>query len=159
MPDLLDDELSIPIVFRRRPVDIPGDMRPAWRIAFLVLMLNLCCRGGRSSIRRLHVFNWCSRTNEGSNLLRRAIAERVLPGTVLVRIEPSLARAVDFAVGAGVLERESKDRVKLTGEGRRLANEIMEDETVLLREKQWAAALKQAVTEDFVDSIFMRRNG
>jgi hypothetical protein len=158
MSDLLDEELSVPVVFRRRPIDIPGDMRPAWRIAFVVLMLNLCCRGGQSSIRRLHVFNWCNRTTESRNLLRRAVSERVKPGTVLIRIEPSLARAIDFAVGAGVLEREGKDRVKLSSEGRKLANEIIADESILSREKEWAKSLGQSVTEGFVDSIFIGSN-
>jgi hypothetical protein len=77
---------------------------------------------------------------------------------VLIRIEPSLARAIDFAVGTGVLERESKDRVKLTPEGRRFANEIMDDESILSREKEWALALGQSVTEGFVDSMFVGRN-
>jgi hypothetical protein len=158
MSDLLDEELDVPVVFRRRPVDIPGDMRPAWRIAFVALMLSQCCRGGQSSIRRLHVFNWCNRTTESRNLLRRAVGELVKPGAVLIRIEPSLARAIDFAVGTGVLERESKDRVKLTPEGRRFANEIMDDESILSREKEWALALGQSVTEGFVDSMFVGRN-
>lgn len=158
MPDLLESNLSVPIVFRRRPIDIPGEMRPAWRIAFIVLMLHQCCRGGQSSIRRLHVFNWCSKTVEGSNLLRRAVSERLPPGSILVRIEPSLARAVDFAIGAGVLQREGKDRIKLSNEGRRLAVELIDDDSVLARQKQWATALGNTVTETFVDSIFMRRD-
>ncbi len=77
---------------------------------------------------------------------------------MLIRIEPSLARAIDFAVGTGIVERERKDRVKLTPEGRRLANDIMDDESILMGEKEWALALGQSVTEGFVDSMFVGRN-
>ncbi|MEL6898523.1 MAG: hypothetical protein AAFP90_20700, partial [Planctomycetota bacterium] len=117
MESLLEEDLTASVVFRRRPIDIPGDMRPAWRISFIVLMLYQCCRGGKSSIRRLHVFNWCGRSADAGNLLRRAVSERVSPGAVLVRIEPSLARAVDFAIGARLLDRDGKDRVKITMDG------------------------------------------
>lgn len=159
MPDLLDELLNVPIVFRRRPIDIPGDMRPAWRISFLVLMLSQCCRGRKSSIRRLHVFNWCNRSAESGNLLQRALRERIEPGNVLVRIEPSLARAVDFGVGAGLFARDGKDGVKLLPAGIELASEIMADKDVFQREKEWAAALGQMVTEKFVDSVFKRGGG
>lgn len=159
MPDLLDETLNIPIIFRRRPIDIPGDMRPAWRISFLVLMLSQCCRGRKSSVRRLHVFNWCNRSAESGNLLQRAIRERIEPGKVLVRIEPSLARAVDLGVGAGLLTREGKDGVKLSPQGIELAGEIMADEKVFVREKEWAAALGQLVTEKFVEALFRHGRG
>ncbi|WP_413431812.1 hypothetical protein [Crateriforma spongiae] len=159
MESLLEEDLTASVVFRRRPIDIPGDMRPAWRIAFIVMMLKLCCRGGKSSIRRLHVLNWCGRSAEAGNLLRRAVSERLSPGAVLVRIEPSLARAVDFALGAKLLDRDGKDRVKLTKGGHELADEVLADSEVLVREKEWAAALGQTVTEGFVDNIFSGRGG
>lgn len=157
MESLLEEDLTASVVFRRRPIDIPGDMRPAWRIAFIVMMLKQCCRGGKSSIRRLHVLNWCGRSAEAGNLLRRAVSERISPGAVLVRIEPSLARAVDFALGAKLLERDGKDRVKLTKDGHELANEVLADSEVLVREKEWAAALGHTVTEGFVNGIFSGR--
>ena len=154
MPSLIDQDFDAPITFQRRPIDIPGEMRPAWRIAFIVLMLHVCCRGKRSSIQRLHVFSWCNRSAQSSNLLTRALTERLAPGQVLVRIEPSLARAVDLAIGARLLERETKDRVTLTADGISFAEEIIEIPNLLEREKEWAAALGQRVTESFVNSIF-----
>ena len=55
-------ELDAEFIFRRRPLALPGDLRPRWRIGLLALLLNNCCRQQRSSLTRLHVLNWAVRS-------------------------------------------------------------------------------------------------
>ena len=159
MSDPLIPELDVPVVFRQRPISVPGDLRPAWRICVIVLLLQKCCRQGRSSTRRLHVLSWAVRDVEVGRALVRAIGGEVPPDTVLVRIEPALNRAVDFAIGEGLIRRQSSDRVELTADGKELAETIMKDTVVLGTEKAFAESIRFNVTEDFVKKMFERGGG
>ena len=154
MPEPLIPELNVPIIFRQRPISVPGDLRPAWRISLIVLLLRKCCRRGRSSLRRLHVFSWAIRDREVSIALVRAVNGEVPPDTVLVRIEPALNRAVDFAIGEGLVRRQSSDRVELTPEGKDFADSILKDTIVLGFEKQFIETIRFTVTEEFVNRMF-----
>jgi len=154
MPDPLIPELDVPVIFRQRPISVPGDLRPAWRISVIVLMLRKCCLQGRSSLRRLHVLSWAVRDAQVANALVRAIGGETPPDTVLVRIEPALNRAVDFAIGEGLLRRQSSDRVELTADGKDFAQDILSNTLVLGYEKQFVERIRFTVTEDFVKRMF-----
>src|SRR5690606_16062641 len=94
-------DLVEPLIFRSRPEPIPGDLRPLWRIGIILLILDLTSRGGKSTLGRLHVLSWAVRTRETRENLLRVIREEVSPHTLIVRIEPSLNRAIDLALGEG----------------------------------------------------------
>ena len=154
MLDPLIPELDVPVIFRHRPLSVPGDLRPAWRISVILLLLRKCCRQGRSSLRRLHVLSWAIKDEQVANALVRAIDGEVPPGTVLVRIEPALNRAVDLARGHGLIQRQSSDRVELTVDGKDFADNILNDKLVLGYEKLFAERIRFSVTEDFVTRMF-----
>jgi hypothetical protein len=88
------------------------------------------------------------------NALVRAIEGEVPPDTVLVRIEPALNRAVDFAMGEGLLRRKNSDRVELTPDGIGFADTILADTFVLGYEKQFVERIRFKVSEDFVTRMF-----
>ena len=46
-----------------RPTPLPCDLRPIWRIAALVVILNQC-RQKRATIEQLHVMNWSIRSRK-----------------------------------------------------------------------------------------------
>lgn len=102
MPRIEIPELDAAFVFRRRPVAIPGDLRPSWRIGLLVQLLRRCCRGGRSTLARLHVLSWGIRTKESRRQLQDALNGHAAPDCLIVRLEPFLNRAVDLAIGEDV---------------------------------------------------------
>jgi hypothetical protein len=102
----------------------------------------------------LHVFSWAIRDREVSIALVRAVNGEVPPDTVLVRIEPALNRAVDFAIGEGLVRRQSSDRVELTPEGKDFADSILKDTIVLGFEKQFIETIRFTVTEEFVNRMF-----
>lgn len=154
MPDPLIPELNVPVIFRQRPISVPGDLRPAWRISVIVLLLGKCCRQGKSSLRRLHVLSWAIRNELVADAIVRAIDGEVPPDTVLVRIEPALNRAVDFAIGQGLIRRQSSDRIELTADGKDFVDAILKDTLVLGYEKQFAERVRFAVTEAFVKRMF-----
>lgn len=156
MIEPLIPELDVPILFRRRPVALPGDLRPAWRISLVLVLLRRCCTGGKSSLRRLHVLSWAIRFPHVTTSLLHALGGNVPPDAVIIRIEPALNRAVDFAIGEGLVRRGSKDRIELTNSGKEFADEILSDQLVLGHEKQFVELVRFNVTESFVNAMFDR---
>jgi hypothetical protein len=147
-------ELEAPFTFTQRPIDLPGDLRPAWRIALVVLLLKNCCRQSKARFRQLHVLNWGARSPGNRGALEQAVGGQIPFDTVLVRIEPSLNRAVDLAIGEGLLKRNAGDQIELTAHGHAFADEIETNAVLLRPEKEFMGRIKKRVTETLVDELF-----
>lgn len=156
MPDIEIEipELKTEFLFRRRPASIPGDLRPGWRIGLLVLLLKNCCRGGRTSLARLHVLSWGIRTKENRENLQAAITGSLAPDSVIVRFEPLLNRAVDFAIGEGLVRRAGGNKIELTARGREFAMDMERVHTIFEVEKAFINVIRQRVTETLVNRMF-----
>ncbi|HXS97822.1 MAG TPA: hypothetical protein VN736_24655 [Candidatus Limnocylindrales bacterium] len=148
-------ELSAPFVFRRRPATVPGDLRPGWRIGLVVLLMSECCRSARTSLTRLHVLNWSIRSPETRAALLAIMDGSDAVGSLIVRFEPFLNRAVDFGIGEGLIKRAGGGKtIELTNTGKRLAGDLKRAENAFSAEKQFIASIGQKVTERFVDDMF-----
>ena len=147
-------ELASLFIFQQRPIDLPGDLRPVWRIGLIVLLLKTCCRQSRARFRQLHVLNWGVRNPDNRKALEEAVNGQVPFDTVLVRIEPSLNRAVDLALGEGLLQRNAGDQIELTKKGLELAEAIEKDSNLYRPERDFMGRIKKRVTETLVDSFF-----
>jgi len=147
-------ELDAGFTFRRRPVSMPADLRPGWRIASIVLLINKCCRQNRTSFARLHVLSWALRTESSRRTLLAAIDGLLTPDSVIARVEPSLNRAVDFALGEGLLRRVDGDRLELTHAGLAFADDVTNADSTFVAEKEFIGTLKKRLTESLVNQLF-----
>lgn len=154
MADFIIPELDVPFVFRKRAVPVPGDLRPVWRIDLILLLLRKCCRGGRSSFARLHVLSWASLSAENRSRLIEVVDEAATVESLVVRVEPSLNRAVDLAIGEGLVRRVNGDRYELTPSGIARADAIAEQEQCLEEEKAFIESIGKKVTEGLVNVLF-----
>jgi hypothetical protein len=149
-------ELKTSFVFRRQPVAIPGDLRPVWKIGLIVFIVNKCCRGGRTSLTRLHVLSWGIRSSESRDALHAAIEGQLSPDSLIVRFEPFLNRALDFAIGEGLVRRLDGKKIEVTTKGRSLADEISAAKDAYMTEKTFIHLIGQRLTEDLVNKMFSR---
>lgn len=150
-------ELETNFIFTKRPISISADLRPGWRIGVIVLLLKKCCRQQRSSFGKLHVLNWAIRTTESRKMLLNVVSGNIVPGVPLVRIEPSLNRAVDFALGERLVRRLSGDKIELTPSGLILANEIDSTIGIFHIEKIFMDEIAQRLTEAIVSRMFSKK--
>lgn len=154
MPELEIPELRTDFVFRRQPVAVPGDLRPIWRIGLVVQLLKKCCRHARSSLARIHVLSWGIRTKDSRLELQSLLQGSARPDSLIVRFEPYLNRAIDFAIGEGLVHRDGGKRIELTATGLQYANELDQLDGVYFVEKQFMDAIGQRITETLVSKIF-----
>ena len=94
-PDFASTRFS----FKRRPTPVPGDMRIAWRVSLILLMLS-ASRSSKASLAKLHILNDAIRSNQVARLKdATAAGAKILPWNL--RVEPAFARAIDLTSGNG----------------------------------------------------------
>lgn len=167
MPEsVLDSTLDVPFTFAARPTPLPCDLRPVWRLHILVLILDQCW-GGRASLEQLHVLNWAIRSEETRTTFLQFLRGRRTPNETVVRYDPSLTRAIDFALGEQLVTRygdeplvgsESRGaspfRLLLTKKGRDLVAEIRSWKDCFAMEKDFLAGIGKKITQGQVEALF-----
>lgn len=150
---LLEELKGASFRFSARPIAIPPDLRPVWRMTILVLFLHRCCRQGKSSLKKLHVLNWAIRHPASRQTLLDVLEGRVRPDRAIVRFDPALNRALDLAKGEELVEQVSGDRFQITAKGQLLAEEAMNDSACLTSEKWFMSEVGSKVTEVKINQL------
>jgi hypothetical protein len=151
-PNLLDALLDGPFELRSRPEPVPGDLRLAWGIALVILILGRS-RGKRASLQKLHFMAHSTRTREARDEAKHVFEGRVGTSTLVVRVEPWLNRALAFAHAAGLVALEQGRYAKLTAEGIAALQKISATESVLSEERAFLDTLGPRATEIAIDKI------
>jgi len=147
----MQDPLNVPFDFVRRPTPVLATLRPEWRIASLLLTLYQCW-GNRATRRQLHVLNWALRTPEARQAFVHVIAGNLRPDEAIVRFDPVVDRALQFASGE-LLVITSGEMVFLTGKGEQFVKLLMKQKECMVVEKKFLASLGRKLTQVQVDAF------
>lgn len=142
-----------PFTFKRRPVPVPAEARPSWKVAELLVILQISSRGGKSTLKRLHLLNWAVRSVANRHAFRES---RSAPSPLFrfnVRFEPAFSRAIDLAAGQSLVDWVSGDKIQLSAKGTELAQKILADPAVLQEERAFLRDLGKSVTEKEADYV------
>ncbi|HEY0015933.1 MAG TPA: hypothetical protein VGC13_06425 [Longimicrobium sp.] len=154
---ITDDELlaafDVPFRFSERPAPVLPRHRIAWGLSLVILILVLCSRGRRASLQKLHVLNWAVRNEENRKTFRKFLAGSTDPGAILIRYEPSLNRAIDFAAGEHLVAILDSGSIQLTEQGSSFAAELLAQKEVLIAEIAFFKELRLQVTEQMVTNL------
>lgn len=145
--------IDAPFRFKSRPVAVPGDYRPAWRISLVVLIL-ACSRSNKASLQKLHVISWAMRTRESRAQFLKFADGAIDKQGVQIRIDPTMNLAFDFAVAEGLAAFSKGKNLQLTAKGRSLADEIESAEDCMVEEKAFLASAAPVATEKKIATIF-----
>lgn len=145
--------LDAAFLFRDRPVSLPPDLRPLWRLALLVLLLEKCCRQGRASLPKLHMLNWALRTPESRQALLESLEGNAKPDSNLVRFDPALNQTLDLAQGEALVTQIDGNRYQITTKGLELAAEIEKDRSTFVTELHFLEAIGGKLTEALVSKM------
>jgi hypothetical protein len=148
----MPDPLDVFFDFVRRPSPVPATLRPEWRIASLLLALRQCW-GNKATRRQLHVLNWALRTPETRTMFAHVIAGNLRPDEAIVRFDPVVDRALQFAEGEKLVT-VSGDLVALTMRGEELVKSVMRNKDCMVTEKEFLTSLGRKLTQVQVDAFF-----
>lgn len=108
-----------------QPSSLAAFLRPSWRVPVTTLLVN-ACRGQRARREQLLVLNWAVRSSTTVDELVRYMRGEADPRDVGVRYEPALVRAINIAVGTGLLSVAENDWIELSAAGSELFDQICE---------------------------------
>ena len=101
------------LIFSRKKSAVIPELRPMYKVGKLLLILKLCCSGGKASLLKLHLFNWAMLDPQRLQSLQLS-AERKELLLGVWGIDPSLNMALSYASSEGLLIRTSNGSYQLT---------------------------------------------
>jgi len=133
--------------FKRRPMAIAAELRPDWKIGALLLILHLSSRGGKSSLRRLHILNWALRSAKNRAEFEQVREHQQPLFNFQFRFEPALGRAINLAVGEKYVAWVGGNRLQITPRGQRWVKDILKDESVMQEEREFLKRIGKDITK------------
>lgn len=137
--------------FQRQPAPVLPEHRPLYKIAQILLVLHIGSRAGKSSLPRLHLFNWALKAPERIDRLSQAAKTRTL-NVPAWGFDPALAIALRYA-SAELLITNSGASYQLADLGQLFAKSVIAEPDVLFAEKEALAAIGKSITEAMVDAV------
>ena len=145
--------------FSQRPIPIPAEYRPMYKIGLLVLILKLCCRGDRTNLLKLHLFSWALTSEKNMQKLRDYINSNFQTEMSVWGIEPALNRGLQLAVADGICEIIDGKSYKLTEKGLKFYEIINEDIDLFSIEKSFLSFIgKSKITDTRINAMTKQWN-
>jgi hypothetical protein len=137
--------------FVRRPSPVLIEHRPLYKIAQLLLVLQMSSRGGKSTLPRLQLFNWALKSTDRIQKLVDAAKAKVLNMTAW-GFDPALAIAIRFAVAENLVEATSTG-YQLNEKGRAFITEVLKDADAFAPERKLLTQIGKDITEGMVEKV------
>jgi len=151
MEDLFIKKLS----FTKRPIPIPADYRPMYKIAIIVLILKFCCRSDKASLLKLHLFSWALASKKHTVLLTDYISRDFEGEFSVWGIEPALNRALQLATAEKICDVVDGKNYQMSADrGLAFFNMIMSDKDLLVDEKAFLKFVgKNTITDGRINAM------
>lgn len=139
------------IKFTRRPSPALAEQRPLYKITQALLIVEICCRGKKCSLIKLHLLNWALKSRGRISSLEIAAKNKKLSIPVW-GFDPALAVALQLALEEEIFTIEGLS-LKITKKGNQLLDVIINDETAFPKEKSQLKKIGKGITEEMVTSV------
>lgn len=139
------------IVFDAKPDAVPYNYRISYKVTQLCLIMQICGRGDVCSLIKLHMISFALISQEN---MRKLLEFTDGTGTApIVRFDPSVNRALTYAIAYGLVEQQQNAKYKLTERGHRLAEQIKLACDLMVIEISNLNTLAKKLTETKVNEI------
>ena len=101
---------------------------------------------------KMHMIATAVSDREYEEKLKRYLQTQI-PGTFVIRFEPSLNRALEYALADGFIAQQVNGTYKLIDRGKVLVKEIQNDDTIFRYEKKVLEEIQCDLTEEKIKSL------
>lgn len=140
--------------FERKPISLPPDLRPMWKISQIMLVIKVASRKERASILKLQVFNWALASNENMRQMKNLILSNAENYLVFIHIDPSVNRAIEFGIGEFFFDLSENGYISLTEKGNLWINNVIKQPDLFINEKEFLNTIGKRISETLVRNIF-----
>lgn len=147
------------ISFRKKPIPLPAEYRPMYKIATIVMVLKLCCRAESSNLLKLHLFSWALTSEKNMKEIRDYITSNFKTDFSVWGIDPALNRALQLAVAENICDIFQGKNYKLTEKGNKFYKMISEDKDLFEVEKSFLSFVgKSKITDNRISVMTQKWN-
>lgn len=148
------NELNIKhLSFTKRPIPIPAEYRPSYKIAQICFMLKYSCVSSKSSLLKLHLLSWALKSPKNRNTVLELIHNNYESAFSTWGIDPAVNRALHIAVAESYCSY-LKGKYKLTSKGLIFIETIEQDRSILTEEISFLKQVgKKTLTENRLSSL------
>lgn len=155
MEELLIKKLS----FTKRPIPLPAEYRPMYKITIIVMILKYSCRAETSNLLKLHLLSWALASQKNMTELRNYITSNFQSDFSVWGIEPALNRALQLAVAENICDIVKGKNYKLTEKGNKFFEMIKADAELFDIEKSFLSLIgKNTITDSRITSMTQKWN-
>lgn len=139
------------LLFERRPAPVLVEHRPLYKICQLLLVLRVSSRGGKSTLPRLHLFNWALKRTDRLQKLVDAAKSKALHVTAW-GFDPAVAIAIRYAVAEELIKTTSTG-YQITDKGQAFIDAALKDATTFAQEHLLLKDIGKDITEGMVEDV------
>ena len=140
------------IVFDAKPDAIPFNYRISYKVSLICMIIKVCCGRRGCSLVKMHMIATAVSDREYEEKLKRYLQTQI-PGTFVTRFEPSLNRALEYALADGFIAQQVNGTYKLIDRGKVLVKEIQNDDAIFRYEKKVLEEIQCDLTEEKIKSL------
>ncbi len=145
---LLTDEIE----FDAKPDAVPYNYRISYKLSQICLIIAMCCSGRSGcSLVKLHILSSALNTRDNMDRLEKYINEQT--AYLIVRFDPAVNRAVNYALVDELILHLKNGTLRLTDKGKALVKEIREDNELMVIEKEFLSKVGKKLTAEKIDSL------
>lgn len=140
------------IVFDAKPDAIPFNYRISYKVSLICMIIKVCCGRRGCSLVKMHMIATAVSDREYEEKLKRYLQTQI-PGTFVIRFEPSLNRALEYALADGFIAQQVNGTYKLIDRGKVLVKEMQNDDAIFRYEKKVLEEIQCDLTEEKIKSL------
>jgi len=150
MEDLLPFDENQKIIFSQKPISIPSDLRPIYKMSQILLMLKFNGYKERLSIVQIQYLNWLLKHQE--ELVELNIKKDTLPFDI-IHLDNTVKKALDYCLGEKLINILDNGKFELLSKGKKMVNLIIEEKIMKKNIKILKTLSKQKVSETQIKKI------
>ena len=140
------------IIFDAKPDAIPFNYRISYKISLLCMIIKKCCGRRGCSLVKMHIIASAVSDLEYEEKLKKYLTNHIA-NEFVVRFEPSLNRALEYALADQFIVQQVNGSYKLLERGKKLVNEIINDDSIFQHEKLVMDEMGSDLTEEKIKSL------
>jgi hypothetical protein len=123
-----------------------------YKVAQILLILHYNGYAGKASLLKLHLFSWAMKSYENMNSLKEFVTSNYEQKLHFFGIESTLNRALNLAYAEKLIDFENGS-YKLLEKGKLFAEQLIEDETLFVNEKQVLQLVGKKIPERIINNL------
>ena len=146
-------DFEFDIIFDAKAVAVPYNYRITYKVSLICLIIDLACVRGGASSTKIHMINVALNDSSVREDIDRLIQGNYLAESIPLRFDPSVNRAINYALADNLITRQANGNFKLTTKGKFLVEQINLDECLMVAEKLYLRTIGGKLSERIISSV------